>query len=250
MNHTLFCERAPCLPDDILLTLSPSMWQRQQRNLFEHFQDLSHLHCCIPKLLSHNPRGLRRLFGRLAGTPKSTALPFLEILLDLLFSLNPEGTWLRAAGMEYLITQLNIFTLLPEWFHRRIEIKEWLLALADIPLPKRKPRISFAEWYLLPDIAPHVLVRNPKDKKDDHSPILGPISQPSTAKMEPAQQENKPEPARVAVAGAERIVMISLDVPAASFQYRKIATAKRDRILEDFRKPERNTRLRFARIDL
>ena len=81
MNLAFIHERTPCLPDDILLALSPQIWQQQHQPLLEHLQNLSHLHCCIPKLLSHNPRGLRKL----SRTPKPTSLPFFEILFDLLF---------------------------------------------------------------------------------------------------------------------------------------------------------------------
>ena len=167
MNNAFLCERTPCLPDDILLNLSPQLWQRQPQQLLNHLQDLSHLHCCIPKLLSHNHRGLRKLFYRLSRTSKPIALPFLETLLDLLYSLNPEGTWLQAVGMNYLVTEVKIFTLLAEWFHKRIEIKEWLLSLAAAPRLKRKYCISIAEWYLLPAQAPPV-------KENPLPPLLSP----------------------------------------------------------------------------
>ena len=196
MDHAFICERTAYLPDDILLTLSPCVWQRQQQELFEHLQDLSHLHCCTPKLLSHNPRGLRRLLGRLTGTPKSTALPFLETLLDLLFSGNLPRLALLSEPRRLLAPSSwdGIPSNPTQHIHslgwmvpQRVEIKEWLLTLAGAPLPKRKPRISFAEWYLLPDTVPHIMIPKPKDKKGDQShvslsPILSFILQPSTAK--------------------------------------------------------------------
>ena len=143
MNQAFLCERTPCLLDDTLLNLSPQLWQRQPLKLLDHLQDLSHLHCCIPKLLSHNPRGLRKLFYRLSRTSKPIALPFLETLLDLLYSLNPEGTWLQAVGMDFLLTDVKILILLAGWFHQRAEIKEWLLTLAATPRPPPNGHIAF-----------------------------------------------------------------------------------------------------------
>ena len=224
MNNAFLCERTPCLPDDILLNLSPQLWQRQPQQLLNHLQDLSHLHCCIPKLLSHNPRGLRKLFYRLSRTSKPIALPFLETLLDLLYSLNPEGTWLQAVGMNYLVTEVKIFTLLAEWFHKRIEIKEWLLSLAAAPRLKRKYRISIAEWYLLPAQAPPVVI-NPHDPP--------PPSPSHQSLIMNAEIENQPIPKDGKTAlppvDVDRMIMISLDGPVAPFQYRKISTTKRVR---------------------
>src|SRR3989338_1220260 len=127
-----------------MISFSPSLLRYGNNNINHcwNISKISHLHCCIPKLLSHNPRGLRKLFWRLSRTPKSTSLPFFEILFDLLYSLNLEGTWLQAMGMDYLLTDVKIFTLLAGWFQQRTDIKEWLLALAATPLPKRKYRIS------------------------------------------------------------------------------------------------------------
>src|SRR3989338_6519454 len=143
-----------------------------------------HHHCCIPKLLSHNPRGLRKLFYRLSRTSKPFGLPFLETLLDLLYSLNRGGTWLQAVGMDYLVTEVKIFNLLAGWFQQLTDIKEWLLTIAAAPRPKRKYRISIADWYLLP--------AQVKDKSHDLlPPLLSPSYQPFTMN---AEIENEPIP--------------------------------------------------------
>ena len=41
MNLAFIHERTPCLPDDILLALSPQVWQQQHQPLLEHLQNLS-----------------------------------------------------------------------------------------------------------------------------------------------------------------------------------------------------------------
>jgi hypothetical protein len=201
----------------------------------DHLQDLSHLHCCIPKLLSHNPRGLRKLFYRLFRTSKSKALPFFEVVLDLLYSLNPEGTWLQAMGMDYLLTEVNIFVLLTKWFHERPEIKDWLLKLATAPQPKRVSRVSLAEWFIWPTQVSPVMVIPQKDEPKDEShcslPPLDPILQPVGMKAR-TEVENRPMPSSSEFTGPERVVMISLDGPSAPFQYRTISTAKRVKFQE------------------
>ena len=225
--------RTPCLPDDILLTLSPQVWQQQPQQLLDHLQDLSHLHCCIPKLLSHNPRGLRKLFYRLSRTSKPTAIPFLETLLDLLYSLNPEGTWLQAVGMDFLLTDVKIFTLLAGWFHQRTEIKEWLVSLAVAPQPKRKYRISISEWYLLPAQIPPGVTMQKDERHIPLSPILQPLRVKADAENLPVQKEEKIAPTPADPPETDKVIMISLDGPPARFQYQKISKVKRVRFPED-----------------
>ena len=188
--------------------------------------------------MSHNPRGLRKLFWRLSHTPKATAIPFFETLLDLLYSLNPEGTWLQAVGMDYLLTDVKIFTLLAGWFHERKEIKEWLLSLATAPLPKRKYRISIAEWFLLPELSARHQKDEPKDELHHSFSLLDPLTSDihvSGAENDPVQKEVISTPA--GTSEAERMIMVSLDGPVAPFQYRKISpTVKRVRFLEGGKK--------------
>ena len=73
--------------------------------------------------------------------------------------------------MDYLLTDVKIFTLLAEWFHQRTEIKEWLLALAAAPQPKRKHHIAVAEWYLLPAQVPPVVIVHQKEADAENQPI-------------------------------------------------------------------------------
>ena len=98
----------PCLAHDVLLSLTPRVWIQKRHDLLLHFQDRAHLECCIPNILSHNHKGLRKLLWRLANTSKRSAVPFLETLLRLLFTLNPSGSLLLEAGLDYLMTEMNV----------------------------------------------------------------------------------------------------------------------------------------------
>jgi len=228
MDNAFICERSSCLPEDLLLTLSPTLWLKQRQALLDHLSDFSHLHCCIPKVLSHHPRGLRKLICHLANTPAHTSIPFLKTLLDLLYSLNPDGTWLVAVGMDYLVIQANVFTLLSCWLQERTDIKEWLLRLSSIKskgLRQREHRTSFESWYCLP----------PEKKVQPLSHLKSPILERLTVKegaytnenQETKQDEKLPSipslsltPSKSSV--TERIVMISFDSATNPFQYRKI----------------------------
>ncbi len=90
-----------------------------------------------PQHLVHNHKGLRKLLWRLANTSKRSAVPFLETLLRLLFTLNPSGSWLLEAGLDYLMTEMNVLTLLNSWFAAHAEIRDWLMDLTNRPLPQR-----------------------------------------------------------------------------------------------------------------
>lgn len=106
--------------------------------------------------------------------------------------------------MDYLLTDVKIFTLLTGWFQQRNEIKEWLLALAAASQPKRRHRIAVAEWYLLHTQTPPVVIRHQKE----------------------TETENQPSE-------TDRMIMISLDSSTAPLQYRTISTTKRVRFQED-----------------
>ena len=141
----------PCQASDVLLSLSPRVWVQNRQELLLHFQDRAHLECCIPNILSHNHKGLRKLLWRLANTSKRSAIPFLETLLPLLFALNPSGSWLLEAGIDYLMTEMNVLKLLSRWFEVQVDIRDWLIDLTNRPLPVRAIKTHNAQpWFLLP----------------------------------------------------------------------------------------------------
>ena len=156
----------PCQASDVLLSLSHRVWIQKRHELLLHFQDRAHLECCIPNILSHNHRGLRKLLWRLANTSKFLAIPFLETLLQLLFTLNPSGSWLIEAGLDYLMTEMNVLTLLNGWFEVHSEIRNWLLNLTNRPLPVRTRKPQIRPWFLLPLPSSSSIPHQGRNKED------------------------------------------------------------------------------------
>ena len=238
----------PCQGSDVLLSLSHQVWIQKRHELLLHFQDRAHLECCIPKILSHNHRGLRKLLWRLANSSKRSAIPFLETLLPLLFTLNPSGSWLLAAGLDYLMTEMNALKLLSGWFEVHADIRNWLLNLTNRPLPVRAIKHNVRPWFLLPLPSSSIPVQGVN--KEDNLPQenrLRTREHPSLTMCPTVSSESNPlvslpvtntEDLSVSLTTIDNqnsLDRVAIIVPTASFKYRKATTLpKRVRFQDDY----------------